>query len=369
MNKKLIKYILSIGAAVILLYFSFRGVNWNDFMESLRNCRWEWIGVAMLAGVISFWLRALRWRELLLPIDPDTTRKATFNAINIGYLANLVLPRIGEFVRCGFVTRHSATTSEYTAGDNIVPKDAGPDETLQNRKKASYDKVLGTVVLERTWDVLTMLILVTVMAIFMWNRFGNFFIDKIFRPFSDRIDMSLWGILTLTIIILAAMLWAVWHFRHRNALTRMVFSFAKGLWQGVASCFKMKKWWKFMIYTALVWTMYWVMSLSVLNAVKGMDTAALTMDMANSVAKLVGLGAMDALFLMLAGSLSSLVPVPGGFGAFHYIVAAALTSIYGVPFGMGIVFATLSHESQTITQLICGLWSYISESGQFIKDK
>ena len=99
MNKKLIKYILSIGAAVILLYFSFRGVNWNDFMESLRNCRWGWIGVAMLAGVISFWLRALRWRELLLPIDPDTTRKATFNAINIGYLANLVLPRIGEFVR------------------------------------------------------------------------------------------------------------------------------------------------------------------------------------------------------------------------------------------------------------------------------
>ena len=105
----------------------------------------------------------------------------------------------------------------------------------------------------------------------------------------------------------------------------MVFSFAKGLWQGVASCFKMKKWWKFMIYTALVWTMYWVMSLSVLNAVKGMDTAALTMDMADSVAKLAGLGAMDALFLMLAGSLSSLVPVPGGFGAFHYIVAAALT--------------------------------------------
>ena len=73
-----------------------------------------------------------------------------------------------------------------------------------------------------------MLLLVTVMAIFMWNRFGKFFIDKIFRPFSDRIDMSLWGILTLTIIILAAMMWAVWHFRHRNALTCMVFSFAKG---------------------------------------------------------------------------------------------------------------------------------------------
>lgn len=50
-----------------------------------------------------------------------------------------------------------------------------------------------------------------------------------------------------------------------------------------------------------------------------------------AVSRLSELGTSDALFLMLVGSLSSLVPVPGGFGAFHYIVATALASVYGIP--------------------------------------
>jgi len=64
---------------------------------------------------------------------------------------------------------------------------------------------------------------------------------------------------------------------------------------------------------------------------------------------------------MLAGSLSSLVPVPGGFGAFHYVVASALAAVYGIPWEAGIIFATLSHESQTVTMLICGGCSYAAE--------
>ena len=102
----------------------------------------------------------------------------------------------------------------------------------------------------------------------------------------------------------------------------------------------------FFLYTLLIWLMYWTMSAATMTAVPD----------------LVGLGADDALFLMLAGSFGWVVPVPGGFGAFHFIVSLALSTVYGIPFELGIVFATLSHESQAITMAVCGGISYLYES-------
>ena len=67
--KKLIRYTASAALAAVLLWVSFRGVEWEDFMEGLRSCRWEFILLSMAAGSFAFWLRALRWRKLLLPID------------------------------------------------------------------------------------------------------------------------------------------------------------------------------------------------------------------------------------------------------------------------------------------------------------
>ena len=170
MDKKIsniIKYILSAGVAVLLLYFSFREVEWKDFMEGLRTCRWEFIVLSMAAGILAFWFRGIRWRQLLLPIDPSTKRITTFNAVNIGYIANFVFPRIGEFVRCGVVTRRSAP--ETLESDPACPDSANTGQAI--RKKASYDKVLGTVVLERGWDMLTMLLLLIVLLSARWEKF------------------------------------------------------------------------------------------------------------------------------------------------------------------------------------------------------
>ncbi len=346
-KNEFLKYSVSVAIAVVLLYFSFRDVNWSDFYDGLRNCKWEWIGVAMLAGVASFWFRAVRWRQFLLPIDSTTSRKVTFNAINIGNFANLVLPRVGEFVRCGFITRHSASD--------------------EKGRLASYDKVLGTVVAERSLDVITLLSLVLVMTICMWNRFGTFLTDNIFQPFSEKFNLGFGLLLAVVAAVMLIAVLAVWKFRTKSKVFAKVSGFAEGLVKGLVSCFKMKNWWLFVLNTVIIWTMYWLMSFSVLIAVKFMDVAALSPEMADSVCKLSELGALDALFLMLVGSLSSLVPIPGGFGAFHYIVALALSSVYGVPFPTGIMFATLSHESQTITMIVTGLCSYASESADLRK--
>ena len=65
--KKVIKYILSAVLAAVLLWFSFRDVQWTDFIEGLKGCRWGYVLLSMAAGAFAFWLRSLRWRQLLQP--------------------------------------------------------------------------------------------------------------------------------------------------------------------------------------------------------------------------------------------------------------------------------------------------------------
>lgn len=337
MNKKdfgtnIIKYLLSAAVACFLLYFTFRGVKWDDFLTGLRSCRWGYILISMAAGIAAFWFRGLRWREILLPIDGSISRRTTYNAINIGYIANFIFPRIGEFVRCGFITKNSRPVTGIPE-DGIV------------RKEASYDKVLGTVVLERSWDMVSMFLVLVLLLAFKWQEFGTFFMEKMWKPFEENLNFSLWWLIAGLAVLIAAAAALVYTTRNKSGFSRSAANICKGLLQGIFSCLKMKKKWKFFLYTLFIWMMYWAMSAATMSAMPGLD----------------GLGPVDALFLMIAGSFGWLVPVPGGFGAFHFIVSLALSTIYGVPFEMGIIFATLSHESQAITMAVCGGVSYLDE--------
>ena len=64
---------------------------------------------------------------------------------------------------------------------------------------------------------------------------------------------------------------------------------------------------------------------------------------------------------MVIGSLSTIIPVPGGFGAYHGIVAGAMLSLWNIPLGAGMILATVCHESQIVVQIVCGLSSYVHE--------
>ena len=124
----------------------------------------------------------------------------------------------------------------------------------------------------------------------------------------------------------------------------------------------MRRGWLFVVYTLVVWALYWMMSFAILLAVQNINPASVGGAMAEGVKAIQSLGLVDALFIMFAGSLSSLLPVPGGFGAYHSIVAGALLSVYGVPFEFGLLFATLSHETQTLASILAGGWSYADET-------
>ena len=119
----IIKYLLSAAFACFLLYFTFRGVKWDAFLEGLKSCRLSYIAVSMGAGIAAFWFRGLRWREILRPIDRSITRRAAFNAVNIGYIANFVLGVYGRgldaSLKSNFV-KEFAELNVYTFAQKFV---------------------------------------------------------------------------------------------------------------------------------------------------------------------------------------------------------------------------------------------------------
>lgn len=350
MNRKVgnvVKYGVSILLAAALLYFAFRKVDWADFWSALRACKWEFVALSALFGLLTFYFRALRWRELLLPIDSATSRLTCFNAVNISYAVNMVLPRVGEVLRCGYITAHSTTVPDKEDG--------------HPRRLASFDKVLGTAALERSADIIMMVVVLFTFLLFTWDKYGGFFTEKIFGAASGGVTFGKIAIVVLVILAALASVWVVIRFADRWSPLKKAKGFMKGLAQGFLSCFKMKRAWWFFILTAMIWTCYWMMSATIMWAVQGIDTSMVSPDLASAVFKIQDLNLTDAMFLMLAGSLSAMVPVPGGFGAFHFIVAGAMSYVYGLPFEFGIIFATLSHESQELNQLLWGGVSFVIE--------
>lgn len=341
--KKWIKYLLSGALAVFLLWFSFRNVDWADFWAGLKSCSWGFVLLSMLIGVASFFFRTLRWKMLTDPLDPTVGLGHVFNAINISYLVNLVIPRGGDVLRCAYISKHSQT-----------------DEN--GHKKASFDKVLGTAVVDRVWDFVTLVILFVAIVLLLWHRFGAFVSDNILGSLASKRNTVI--ILAIAAVVGLALLWALWKFREKNKIASKIWGFVKGLGDGLTTCLKMKNGWLFLVYTILVWTCYCFMSATIIWAVQGMDPSALGADAVGGITSLQSLGLVDALFLCLVGAISNTIPVPGGFGAFHYLVSMALLVIYGVPFEIGIIFATISHESQALTQAVCGGVSYILEMKQ-----
>lgn len=317
--KKLLKVVLFASIALVLLYFSFRGIHWNDFLEGLRSADYFWILMSVLVGAFSFYIRAARWRIILLSLGKPVRRIDTFNGVGMAYLTNFAIPRAGEVARCGVVSQRSGL---------------------------GFDKVLGTVVLERTFDLLCLVVITVAVAFLRMDVFGNFMITQIWDPFIHRTGGSTMLAMLLAAGIPLVLLAAGFLFRKQLGklrVTARVVDFFRGIWKGLVQGMRMPRKGYFFFLTLLMWFLYVCTSYCTILATPLRDQLNLT----------------DALFLMVVGSFGWVVPVQGGIGAFHFIVTLALVAVYGLTQTSGMVFATISHESQAFTMLLTGLFAVI----------
>jgi len=90
---------IGIGISAFFLFLLFRKIDFHKLAAAFRELDYRYIAPALALTFASYFLRAVRWKFLLLPIK--RTRLANlFPSTLIGYMANNLLPaRLGEFVR------------------------------------------------------------------------------------------------------------------------------------------------------------------------------------------------------------------------------------------------------------------------------
>ncbi|MBW2275556.1 MAG: flippase-like domain-containing protein [Deltaproteobacteria bacterium] len=122
-----------VGITALSLWYVGRGIPLGDVLTAMKSANLPLLLVfSVPAYIASVWVRALRWRHFTNPIA-EIPRSALFRAQAIGFLVNNVVPlRIGEFVRAWALARET---------------------------KNSATAILGTVVIERTLDVASVLLL------------------------------------------------------------------------------------------------------------------------------------------------------------------------------------------------------------------
>lgn len=317
MNKKVknaLNIVLFLGIAVLLLYLAFKDVDRATLIQGFKEANYSWVVLSLIFGFASHIVRALRWRLLIEPLGYKPSLTNTFGALAIGYSANLLFPRLGEVTRCG---------------------------SLRKTDKIPFESLLGTVLIERAFDVLMMLILVVAVFLLRMDFFGRFIYSEAFLPIWNKLQSFVYNPLFYVMIALAIVVIFVFVFSGRllgKKLQAKLANLWKGLLDGLKSVFTMKKRWAFVGYTLLLWFLYWIM----------------TWVLVFSTEPTWGLQPIDGFFLLVVGSLGMAAPVQGGFGAFHVITAMAL-GLYGISWEDGLIFSVISHESQTLLVVVLGI--------------
>ena len=316
MGKKLVnilKYLLSFGLAGLLVWLAFRGIDWHEFFVGLKATRWSWIVLYIIVGYLALVFRALRWTQLIHPLDNDIHYGKVWDSNNIGGMVSIALPGSGDLVRTALLT---------TA-------------------KLPYQTVFGTVMMERAWDILAIVLMFVGSLVFAWGRFGGFFVDNIWHPLASH-AIILWGLAVIVLLIVVALV-LVRKLRDRSKFFGKLNDILEGFLTGFKTFSQVKNKVLFLLYSVLIWVMYMLMSYFVLKAIPQLSGALLS----------------DGLFVASLGNVASLVPVPGGIGAYHYLLKVSLMGLYGTTEEIGLLFATLCHELHAVIVIVLGVWSYI----------
>lgn len=317
MNKRLIsilQYTFFLGAGIFLVWWQLRGMTAEQktqFTLALRSANYWLILPIICMSLLSHLSRSYRWKLLLEPLDYYPKIKNVFSVTMVGYLANAAFPRLGEVLKCTFLSRY---------------------------EHIKVDKLVGSILIERTFDLFCFIIFIGITVLIQINKIGGFIKEKI-TSFGDDAGMPIWvkGLVILGIIAFIYFILKFLVTKYPNNKTIFkINNFFKGIGQGFIAIRNLKKRNQFIAHTLFIWAMY---LLQVYVGFKAMEhTAALDLRAACSV-------------LVLASF--SMILTPNGIGLFPIFVMQTLI-LYNIDGAYGKAFGWLIWGVSTCITLIVG---------------
>lgn len=316
-----IQYLFFIALAGFFVWLSLRNLNaekWELLKAALGHAKFMIFFPVVFLLLLSHWFRALRWKMLIEPLGYSPRSINTFFGVMVGYFVNLGAPRLGEIIKCTVLARY---------------------------EKVPADKLVGTIVAERAFDLVCLIIVTTTTVILEFDTIGAFamnMIEPLYQSKSGKFSF------TRLLLILGGIVIVVFLFRllfrrflHINFVQKLKTILA-GIWHGLTSIRFVQNKSLFLFYTIAIWVLYlgstWL-GFQVLEETKGLGVAA-------------------AFSVLVMGSIGMIMS-PGGIGAYPWLIQET-TELYGVaaePYGQALGW--LLWLGQFIIFIVFGTLSFI----------
>lgn len=305
----ILQYILFLGGGLFLVWWQLRNMTpeqVKEFYAAFRQANYWLVIPVVFMSLLSHLSRAMRWKLLLEQLGYEPKLKNMFSVTMIGYLANAAIPRLGEILKCTFLSKY---------------------------EKLKVDKLVGTIIVERTFDLFCFALFIGITLLTQLTLIGDF-LKKQFSILFHPGTMPYW----LGGIILLLLLLKFFFKKYpNNKFLIRVKSFFMGMAEGFKTILNLKKRRQFILHTIFIWSMYLLQIFLGFQAMQG--TSHLGIDAASTV--------------LIMATLAMII-TPNGIGIFPPFVMATLV-LYGISEPSGKAFGWLIWSVSTGIIIVVGL--------------
>ncbi len=322
MKKKisqLLQYVIFLGGGIFLVWWQLKSMNLeekNEFYNAIKHANfWILIPISIMS-IMSHVSRSMRWKLLMEPLDFHPKLSNVFMVTMVGYLANAAIPRLGELLKCTFLARY---------------------------EKLKLDKLVGTIILERSFDLVCYALFIAITILIQIKIIGSFASEKLNRLTQGNTSIAFLkiGIYIAAIVLFWFLIRWIVRKNPQNKLINKINLIIKGIIEGFVTIKKMKKKRAFMKHTIFIWCMYLG---QIYLGFWGLEsTSGLSIGAACSVLSLATL---------------SMIVTPGGIGSFPIFVMQTLM-IYGLSSAQGKAFGWLMWSASTGLIVLVGFVSLL----------
>lgn len=317
MRKRLfsiLQYIIFLGGGLFLVWWQFSSMSEtekNQFYDAFSKANYWLLIPVVIMSLLSHLSRSMRWKLLMEPFSYKPKLKNVFAVTLVGYLVNAAVPRLGEIVKCTVLARY---------------------------EKLKVDKLVGTIIVERTFDLICYVVFIAITVLIQIQVIGGAVQEKI-KAISSSEGFPVWAKLLIAIAVIVLIIYGISFLRKKypqNKVISKINNFEKGIFEGFKSIRNLKHRRAFILHTIFIWSMYLLQIYVGFYAMEG--TMHLSLKAACSVLTLATL---------------AMIATPNGIGTFPFFVMQTLL-LYNIPSSLGQAFGSLIWGVSTSIVLIAG---------------